>query len=89
MVSLYRNQVTRSIKETSRVEFDGHNINNLHYADGTFLISTSHKKLQQMIDTVFVESEKLGFSLNNLKTELMWYQRKDSLLNVQIMSMYL
>ena len=36
----------------------GYNMNNLHYADDTVLISDSREELQTLLDTVVIESEK-------------------------------
>lgn len=40
---------------------------NLCYTYDNVLKATSQKKLQQMVDTVVAESEKLGLNFNNRK----------------------
>ena len=47
------------------------NINNLRYADGTFLMAESEKELKRLLMKVKVESEKVGLKLNIQKTKIM------------------
>ncbi|CAG5129251.1 unnamed protein product, partial [Candidula unifasciata] len=66
----------RSLIDMPGIVVGGHNINNLRYADDTVLIATSQKELQEMIDIVVLESERMGLSLNNGKTEVMVVSKK-------------
>ena len=47
------------------------NINNLRYADDTFLMAESEEELKSLLMKVTVESEKVGLKLNNQKTKIM------------------
>lgn len=47
----------------------GYNLNSLHYADDTVVISENEKDLQGVLHVVVTESEKKGLSLNIKKME--------------------
>ena len=47
------------------------NINNLRYADDTFLMADSEEELKSLLMKVKEESEKVGFKLNIKKTKIM------------------
>ena len=47
------------------------NINNLRYADDTTLMAESEEELKSLLMKVKVESEKVGLTLNILKTKIM------------------
>ena len=49
----------------------GRNINNLRYADDTTLMAESEEELKSLLMKVKVESEKVGLTLNILKTKIM------------------
>ena len=49
----------------------GRNINNLRYADDTTLIAESEEELKSFLMKVKEESEKVGLTLNILKTKIM------------------
>ena len=51
--------------------FAGRNINNLRYADDTTLMAESEEELKSLLMKVKVDSEKVGFKLNNQKTTIM------------------
>ena len=76
LFSLYSEYIMRSIGNMPGIVVGGHNINNLRYADDTVLIATSQRELQKIMDTVVVESEKMGLKLNNKKTEVMVISKK-------------
>ena len=49
----------------------GRNINNLRYADDTTLMAESEEELKSLLMKVKEESEKVGLTLNILKTKIM------------------
>ena len=56
----------------------GHKITNLRYADDVVLIAGSLKELQDLVDRVRLESEKVGLFLNTKKTKVMKVQQNSS-----------
>ena len=57
-------------------KINGININNIRYADDTVLIADSEKELQNLVDKVEAESERLGLQLNVKKTYSMVITKK-------------
>ena len=53
------------------IKIAGRNINNLRYADDTTLMAESKEELKSLLMKVKVESEKVGLTLNILKTKIM------------------
>ena len=53
------------------IKISGRNINNLRYADDTTLMAESEEELKSLLMKVKVESEKVGLTLNILKTKIM------------------
>ena len=53
----------------------GHKITNLGYADDVVLIAGSLEELQDLVDRVRLESEKVGLFLNTKKTKVMKVQQ--------------
>ena len=51
-------------------------VSNVRYADDTALIADSEKKLQDIVDKIVTESQKLGLSLNVKKTYCMVISKK-------------
>ncbi|GFO29571.1 histone-lysine N-methyltransferase SETMAR [Plakobranchus ocellatus] len=66
------------LKEAIRSKINGQNLNDLRYADDTVLIAEPGKQLQKFLDTVVLESERIGLSLNVKKTECMVISKKFS-----------
>ena len=53
------------------IKIAGRNINNIRYADDTFLTEESEEELNSLLMKVKVESEKVGLKLNIQKTKIM------------------
>ena len=53
------------------IKIAGRNINNLRYADDTTLTAESEEELKSRLMKVKEESEKVGLTLNILKTKIM------------------
>ena len=53
------------------IKIAGRNINNLRYAEDTFLMSESEEELNSLLIKVKEESEKVGLKLNVQKTKIM------------------
>ena len=52
-------------------------INNLRYADDTVIIAQSKNQLQQLMDTVVVESEPNGLFLNSANSFTMVFSKSE------------
>ena len=76
LFSLYSEVIMRKIENMPGIAIGGHNINNLRYADDTVLMATSEIDLQELVDVINEESEKLGLGLNKKKTETMVISKK-------------
>ncbi|GFN73707.1 retrovirus-related pol polyprotein line-1 [Plakobranchus ocellatus] len=64
LFNLYCEIILRNLDGISGFKINGENLYNLKYADGTVLIAESGKQLQKLLDTVVLESERIGLSLN-------------------------
>ena len=53
------------------IKITGRNINNLRYADNTFLMAESEEELKSLLMKVKEESENVGLKLNIQKTKIM------------------
>ena len=53
------------------VKIAGRNINNLRYANDTTLMAESEEELKSLLMKVKEQSEKVGLTLNILKTKIM------------------
>ena len=71
LFSLYSEMIMREVKDMDGIKVNGENITNVRYADDTALIADSEKKLQDIVDKIVTESQKLGLSLNVKKTYCM------------------
>ena len=69
MFNLYSEIILRGINDFEGIKVNGVNINNIHYADDTVLISTSPRELQKMLNELEKISEQYGMSINVNKTE--------------------
>lgn len=65
IASLKSKTIMRDLKERPGTKVGGYNINNQHYKVGTVLIAENDKDLQQMLDTVVVDSEKKRLAFEN------------------------
>ena len=68
LVFLYSEKILREIKDLNGIKINGINIKNIRYADDTVLMAESEKELQDLLDKVEIESEKLGLQLNLMET---------------------
>jgi len=74
LFNLYAEYIMRNagLKEAQAgIMMAGRNINNLRYADDTTLIAESEEELKSFLMKVKEESEKVGLTLNVLKTKIM------------------
>ncbi|GFO41456.1 endonuclease-reverse transcriptase [Plakobranchus ocellatus] len=78
LFNLYSEINLRNLDGISSLKINGENLNNLKYADNTVSIAESGKQLQKLLDTVVLESERMGLSLNVKKTECMVISKKSS-----------
>ena len=53
------------------IKIAGRNINNIRYADDTFLMEESEEELKSLLMKVKEENEKVGLKLNIKKTKIM------------------
>ena len=66
---MYSEIILRGVNDFEGIKVNGVNINNVRYADGTVLISTSPRELQKMINELEKIGEQYGMSINVIKTE--------------------
>ncbi|GFN87873.1 endonuclease-reverse transcriptase [Plakobranchus ocellatus] len=78
LLNLYSEIILRNLEGVSGLKINGENLNNLRYADDTVLIAESGKQLQKLLNTVVLESDRMGLSLNVKKTECMVISKKSS-----------
>ncbi|GFO01727.1 endonuclease-reverse transcriptase [Plakobranchus ocellatus] len=78
LLNLYSEIILMSLDGISGLKINGQNLNNLRHADDTVLIAESGKQLQKLLDTVVLEGEGMGLSLNGKKTECMIISKKSS-----------
>ena len=70
MFNLYTEYIFRKTNHIPGVKINGHNINNLRYADDTVLIAEDEANLQDRVTAVKDESEKCGLLMNIKKTNV-------------------
>ena len=73
---LYSEVAMKEVRDKEGIKVNGKNINNIRYADDTALIADSESKLQDIVDKIVTENEKLGLSLNVKKTYCMVISKK-------------
>ncbi|GFN98144.1 retrovirus-related pol polyprotein line-1 [Plakobranchus ocellatus] len=78
LFNLHREIILRKLEGISGLKINGENLNYLREADDTVLITESGKQLQKFLDTIVLESERMGLSLNVKKTECMVISKKSS-----------
>ena len=71
MFNLYTEHIFRKTNHIPGVEINGHNINNLRYADDTVLIAEDEASLQDLFTAVKDNGEKCGLLMNIKKTKVM------------------
>ena len=69
--------ILREIEELHGVLINGHNINNIRYADDTVLIAETENDLQCILNKVIEKSESLGLSLNAEKVYSMIVSKEE------------
>ena len=72
LFNLYSETILREIEELS-----GHNVTILRYADDTILVADSEEKIQALLDSVIVESGKMGLNLNQKKSQYMVISKRE------------
>ena len=65
LFSLYSENILRTIQDLYGIMIGGQNSNNLRYADDTVLISNSEANLQELVNKINPESEKLTITKQN------------------------
>ncbi|GFO32257.1 endonuclease-reverse transcriptase [Plakobranchus ocellatus] len=78
LFNVYSEIILRNLEGISGLKINGENLNNLRHADDTVLKAESGKQLQKLLDTVVLECERMGLSLNVKKTECMVISKKSS-----------
>ncbi|GFO16959.1 endonuclease-reverse transcriptase [Plakobranchus ocellatus] len=75
LFNLYSEIILRNLDGISGLKINGENLNNLRYADDTVLNAECGKKLQKLLDTVDLENERMGISLNVKERNVLSSQR--------------
>ena len=76
LFNFYSEMILRNLENIQGLKINGENFNNLRYADDTVLIAESEQQLQRLLNTVVLESEKMGLSLN-VKKQNAWSSRRN------------
>ena len=76
LFNLYSEIILRNLEDMPGIRINGQMINNIRYADDTVLIAGSEQELQNLLNTVVIESESKGLALNVKKTECMVVSKK-------------
>ena len=71
LFNLYTERIFRESNEIKGCVIGGHNINNLRYVDNTALLAESEEELQNVVDQVKKNSEKMGLKINAKKMKTM------------------
>ena len=71
MFNLYTEHIFRKTNHIPGMKINGHNINNLRYADDTVLMAGDEASLQDLVTAVRDEIEKCSVFMNIKKTEVM------------------
>ncbi|GFO17355.1 endonuclease-reverse transcriptase [Plakobranchus ocellatus] len=71
LLNLYNDIISKNPDDISGLKINGDNLNNLKYADDTVFITEAGKQHQKLLETVALESKRMGQSLNVKKTECM------------------
>ena len=74
---LYSEAILREIEDLNGFIISGHDVTNLRCADDTMLIADSEEKIRALLDRVIVESEKMGLTLYQKKTEYMIISKRE------------
>ena len=74
---LYSEICMQNLEGYPGIKVEGHNVNNLRYADDTVLIAENKDDLQQLLDIVEEEISKKGTKLNSKNPELMVLSRNN------------
>ena len=77
LFNIYAEAIMRNALENfeGSISVGGHKITNLRYADDVVLLAGSLKELQDLVNRVKLEIEKVGLFLNTKKTKVMKVQR--------------
>ncbi|GFO23935.1 retrovirus-related pol polyprotein line-1 [Plakobranchus ocellatus] len=78
LFNLYSEIILRNLDPISGFKINGENLINLRYADNTVLIAESGEQIQELLDTVILENERMGLSFNVKKMECMVISKKSS-----------
>ena len=68
LLNLYSEKALSKIKLSAALQLGDRNFNNLRYGDDTTLLVDTEEKLQELVSTVAIESEKLGLMITCQKT---------------------
>ena len=75
LFNIYTEFIFRNSDDLEGISINGHNINNLRYADDTALIAKSETKLQEIVNCVKEKSSQAGLDMNVNKTKTMMISR--------------
>ena len=75
LFNIYTEFIFRDSNDLEGITINGHNINNLRYADDTALIAKSESKLQAIVNCVKERSSQAGLDMNVNKTKTMMISR--------------
>ena len=78
LFNLYSEKIFMELDDQQGFIVGGYNFNNARYADDAVLVAGSERKLQQMLDKVVEEGNKMGMAINCKKTECLVVSKRKS-----------
>ena len=84
LFNIYTEFIFRNSDDLEGITINGHNINNLRYADDTALIAKSETKLQAIVNCVKEKSSQAGLDMNINKTIMISRNRRVKAIKVEV-----
>ena len=84
LFNIYSEMIMRKLEDLEGISVGGRNITNIRYADDTALIADSEAKMQALVNTLVMESERRGLKVNFSKTKVLVVRKGDEQIDARI-----
>ena len=84
LFNIYSEMIMRELEGLEGVRVGGRNITNIRYADDTALIADSETKMQSLVNTLVIESQRRGLKVNFSKTKVMVVRKGSEQIDARI-----
>ena len=84
LFNIYTEFIFRNSNDLEGTCINGHNVNNLRYADDTALLANTECKLQEIVNILKEKSSKVGLEMNVKKTKTMLISTNPMKKNVKV-----